>query len=340
MPETSVREAAPVMDPVGLRARFPEVPPGAGHYESAYLTAHHPTERQAIWIRHTVLKAPGAPATGMVWCTWFGPDGVRATRVERPMAPPQDPWLIEVADQSRISPTACVGSVATEGLRAAWDLRFQGTEAPMHHLPSDRLYSLPLPKTKSLSAVPSLRLAGSLEVEGGPVPVEGWLGTVGHNWGTEHAARWIWLRADGFAEAPDAWLDVIVGRIHLGPVQTPWIANGVLSLDGHRHRVGGLGRPKGVRVGERADGCDLALRGPEARVDVRVDLDLARCVGWHYASAHGAGREVVNSSVATMAVGVGWGRDAKSRVLHAHAGTYEIGGPTRALEVPLQPEDP
>jgi hypothetical protein len=326
------------MDSVGLRARFPDVPLGAGHYESAYLTAHHPTDQQAIWIRHTVLKAPGAPAVGMVWCTWFGPDGVRATRVEVPIAAPQPPWLIEVGEQSRIGPSGSVGSVDTEQLRAAWDLRFEDIEPPMHHLPSDRLYGLPIPKTKSLSAVPSLRLAGTLQVDGQPVSVDGWLGTVGHNWGTEHATRWIWLRADGFAEAPDAWLDVIIGRIRIGPVTTPWIANGMLSLDGNRHRLGGLGRPKGVRVQERLDGCDLALRGPEARVDVRVDVDLARCVGWHYASAHGDGREVVNSSVATIGVDVGWGRAATSRSLHAHAGAYEIGGPTKGLDVPLQPE--
>jgi hypothetical protein len=323
------------MDPVGLRARFPDVPLAAGHYESAYLTAHHPTERQAIWVRHTVLKAPGAPATGAVWCTWFGPDGVRATRVERPIAAPRPPWLIEVDDQSRISLSGCVGSVATDRLRAAWDLRFEDTEPPMHHLPSDRLYALPIPKTKSLSAVPHLRLAGSLEVEGAPVPVDGWLGTVGHNWGTEHAARWIWLRADGFPEAPDAWLDVTVGRIRLGPVLTPWIANGVLSLDGRRHRLGGLARPKSVRVRERAGGCTLAVRGPEARVEVVVDVDLDRCVGWHYASATGEGREVVNCSVATMAMDVAWGRGGASRTLHAHAGAYEIGGPTAALAVPL-----
>jgi hypothetical protein len=313
-------------------ARFPNVPMSDGHYESVYLTAHHPTDKLALWVRHTVLKAPGEPATGALWCTWFGADGVQATRVELPIAPPSPPWLLEVGDQARIGHDGAIGSVATDALAAHWDLRFLDPEPPMHHLPWDRLYALRLPRTKSLSAVPHLRLAGELVVDGTTVALDGWTGSVGHNWGTEHAERWIWLRADGFAEDDTAWLDVVIGRIRVGPVLLPWVANGVLSLGGDRLRVGGIGRAKGVRIDERPDGCDLALRGSGLRVGVRVDVDLGRCVAWHYGSASGEGREVVNSSVATIAVDLAVGKSAPV-TLHTPVGTYEIGGPARAIDV-------
>ena len=42
---------------------------------------------------------------------------------------------------------------------------------------------------------------------------------IGHNWGAEHAERWIWLH--GVFEQ-GAWLDKALGRVKVGPVLTPW----------------------------------------------------------------------------------------------------------------------
>ena len=77
---------------------------------------------------------------------------------------------------------------------------------------------------------------------------------VGHNWGTQHAERWIWLHGTGFEGAEDAWLDAAIGRIKLGLVTTPWIANGTLFVDGQRHRH--------RRAGEGA--LDAGHRDPDA----------------------------------------------------------------------------
>lgn len=38
-----------------------------------------------------------------------------------------------------------------------------------------------------------------------------------HNWGTEHAERWIWLHCTGFEGDGDAWLDVVLARLRVGP---------------------------------------------------------------------------------------------------------------------------
>src|SRR5437763_1594298 len=52
-------------------AVFPTVPARAGSYESFYLRAVSPDEPLGVWIRHTVHKPPGKPASGSVWCTVF-----------------------------------------------------------------------------------------------------------------------------------------------------------------------------------------------------------------------------------------------------------------------------
>lgn len=92
----------------------------------------------------------------------------------------------------------------------------------------------------------------------------------------------------------------MIGRIPLSPVLVPWIANGVLSLSGVRHVLGGLGRRPTVHT--RPDGVDLTLRGPDLRVGVTVDAPLARCVSWEYADPTGDIHHVCNCSVAGMRV--------------------------------------
>ena len=56
------------------RARFPEAAPEAPHYESLYLKACRPGGGLGVWVRYTVLKPPGAPAAGSLWCTLFDAD--------------------------------------------------------------------------------------------------------------------------------------------------------------------------------------------------------------------------------------------------------------------------
>ena len=106
---------------------------------------------------------------------------------------------------------------------------------------------------------------GTVRIDGETIDLAGWPGMVGHNWGEQHADSWIWLHGLGFeGRGADTWLDVAVGRIALGPVTTPWVANGALSLDGERTPVGGLGRR--VTVVAEDDHCVLRLPGKHVTV--------------------------------------------------------------------------
>src|SRR4029077_17600659 len=128
---------------------------------------------------------------------------------------------------------SCGGAALTRGV---------GGDAPeLLHLPAAWLYRAPLPRTKLTSPLPDARFRGTLSSPGsGEIELRDWRGMAGHNWGSEHAERWIWLHGIDFAEAPDAWLDVALGRILVAGRMTPWVANGALSVGGRRVRVGGL----------------------------------------------------------------------------------------------------
>ena len=230
--------------------RFPAVAPHKGHYESYYLRAADPAGGRSAWLRHTVFKRPGGPATGALWCTLFeAGKEPRAVKQSLPDPRPGD-WL--TIGDSAFGPRGAKGRAEALGHSAAWELTFGPASAPLRHLPHPRLYDAPLPRTKTESPLPDTTISGRVEADGERWELDGWPGVIGHNWGAEHAERWIWLHGVGFDGAPDAWLDVALGRLKVGPLTTPWIANGALHLDGERRRVGGLGRR--ARVEARADG--------------------------------------------------------------------------------------
>src|SRR5215204_1634826 len=120
-------------------ARFPRVAAKAGHYESFYLKAARPGGGQALWIRHTVHKRPGAEPNASIWFVLFDreAEGPRATKVTVPAAElsvPDGGWV--QVDGARIGPGRAEGGVETAALRANWELDFEGDGAPCKYLPA------------------------------------------------------------------------------------------------------------------------------------------------------------------------------------------------------------
>jgi hypothetical protein len=318
--------------------RFPEVPADAGHYESFYLRAVDPARPRGAWIRYTVHKRPGEPPVGSLWCTVFdaehdGPAAVKETRPQPRV--PDDGW-IAIGDAT-FSETAAHGQASGQDRRAAWELDMAGAEPPLRHLPSEWMYRAPLPRTKLESPVPDATFGGWIEVAGRHVEVQGWRGMVGHNWGREHAERWIWLHATAFADAPGAWLEVALGRIKVAGRTTPWVANGALSLDGERLRLGGLAA-RGTDVRESPEQADITVSGPGGvRVRVAVRAPDRQTVGWIYADPAGGAHHVANCSIATLSLRVERRGHPPLELATAHGAAYELGTREPVPGVAVQP---
>jgi hypothetical protein len=237
-----------------------------------------------------------------------------------------DDWI--AVGEATMRAGAAVGSI--DG--ASWDLRVSGGEPPLYHLPRAWMYRTKLPRTKLLSPVPAARFDGSLEVDGRYLAVDGWRGVIGHNWGAQHAERWIWLH--GLTDAGD-WLDAALGKVKLGPLTTPWIASGALSLGGRRHPLGGPGRKLSVR--ELPDRCEFTLSGSGLQVRGMVSAPRKDFVGWVYADPDGSEHHTVNCSIADMHVDV-VGSGALARELEIGGGAaYELGMRERDHGIPIQP---
>jgi hypothetical protein len=322
------------------RARFPDVAAKAGHYESFYVKACEPGGGRGIWIRHTVHKRPGAEPNASIWFVLFDRAAAvpRATKVTVPAAQLEAPaggW-IRVGD-AEIGPGRAEGSVDTDALRAGWSLTVSAEAGPCRYLPADWLYEAPLPKTKFVAPVPLASFTGRLEIDDESIELSGWPGMIGHNWGSEHAERWVWLEGTGFAESPDTYFDAGAARIRLGGRTTPWIPSGMLMLDGEPHRLGGLGAIRSASIEEAPGACSFVLPGKGVTVRGRVSAPVKDFVGWVYADPKGPEHNTINCSVADLELTVERPGRPKRELTLAAGAAYELGMRETDHGIPIQP---
>jgi hypothetical protein len=293
-------------------------------YESFYLRAVAPDRPLGVWIRYTVHKRPGAAPKGSLWFTVFDPR--RGSPVQEKLTTPE----ISVPDDGWIAVgDASIGATRAEGRcsGASWSLQIHKSAPELRHIAPAFLYRLPLPRTKLSSPAPLATFSGTVETpQGQTIALDGWPGMVGHNWGSEHAERWIWIHGVDFAGRSDAWLDLAIGRIKVAGRMTPWVANGALSIDGRLLRLGGL-LARHTAISEQADRCALSLRGAGGlRLEGRVETPANGLAGWRYADPDGGEHDVVNCSVAKLSLTArlpGAGRAVSLET--QHGGAYELG---------------
>jgi hypothetical protein len=314
------------LDPL-VEARFPDVARSAGLYESYYIRAVQPGGGLGFWVRYTVHKRPGEDPTGSVWFTLFDASMGRpaASKVTLPGPRPAGGDGVDVGE-SRLRLGEAVGSARTDRCDAAWELRFSSSEEPFLHLPRRWMYGGPLPRTKSLSPWPSASFDGQVVVDGREIAVDGWPGMLGHNWGAEHAERWIWLHAidaNGAGEA--TWLDAVIGRIKVGPLTLPWIANGCIALNGTRHRLGGPAAARRTEVRETPERCEFVLPGRDLTVQGEVSAARKDFVGWVYTDPAGGEHNAVNCSIADMRLAASRPGESQRFIEISGAAAYELG---------------
>jgi hypothetical protein len=328
-------------------ARFPGVAAKAGHYESFYIKACRPGGGQGLWIRHTVHKRPGAEPNASIWFVLFDreAEGPRASKVTVPaseLSVPAGSWIR--IGEAEIGPGYARSAVPFPDITrkrnsgtVAWDLTFAGDAEPCRYLPADWLYAAPLPRTKFVAPFPDARFDGRLEIDGTEIEIAGWPGMIGHNWGSEHAERWVWLEGTGFEGSPDTWFDAGAARIKIGSKTTPWIPSGMLMLDCEAHRLGGLGQIRSSSISESAGACEFTLPGRDVVVRGKVSAPAKDFVGWIYADPKGPEHNTINCSVADLELTVE--RPASPpRVLTLPAGAaYELGMREADHGIAIQP---
>jgi hypothetical protein len=184
------------------------------------------------------------------------------------------------------------------------------------------LYRAPLPRTKLEASVPDGQVTGMIEIDGRTVAASGWRGTAGRNWGSEHADSWVWLHAADFGGAPQAWLDLVLARIRVGPARSPWTAMCALSLAGDRIMLGGLGRRS--RVDARPGRLTADVPAPRARLQLSVTTGEGDPVAVPYTDPRGGTRTVSHAALASVELILRRPGD-REVTLSSNRGAYEYG---------------
>lgn len=285
-----------------------------GGYESWFLSARDPGSPRALWIRHTRLAPRGGAASAALWCTLADRGGGHPPVVIKQVFLA---WPAEAA----AGPAQFRGQAALGQRAAHWDLAITSPQPALQPLRPAVLRRAPLPRTKTEACVPDGWITGTVGAGGLTADVSGWRGTVGHNWGSEHADTWVWLHAD-FGTAPGSWLELVLARIRIGGALLPWTAMGALSPDGERIPLGGLGRRP--RVDARPGRLTADIPSPGARLQLTVTTSDDDAVAVRYEDPSGGTRVVRHALLASVELTLrrAGGREA---TLSTHHGAYEYG---------------
>jgi len=310
----------------------------ASGYESWFVSARDPASDRALWIRHTrhrPVEGLKGSESAALWCTAAGRDLGGPPVVVKEVFGAFPAGASAGAGGFR-------GQAVMDGQSARWDLAIAGDQAPLRPLRPAALYRAPLPRTKLEAVVPDGTVTGTLEVGGRAVAVDGWRGTAGHNWGSEHADTWVWLHAADFStgnlsagnlstgnlgagdsgRVPEAWLELVLARIRVGPARSPWTAMGALGLGGDRIVLGGLGRRP--LVDARPDRLTASIGGPRVRLLLSVTTDDSDPVAVTYADPRGGTRTVRHAALAGVTLSLR--RPGHPELtLSSRRGAYEYG---------------
>jgi hypothetical protein len=305
----------------------------AAIYESHYLTATDPAGGRALWLRYTALKPPGGVAHATIWVTYFdrsalAPRALRVSALE-PLRDPRDGW--SSSSLGEFSPSGARGAIAATGAadsirHANWEVSWEPRAPELPYLPARWLYDRAVPRSNGVALVPAGTGTGVVTLDGQDISVDGWDTMIGHNWGSEHPERWCWIHVVGLGEGRRGWLDLVLARVRVGPLMTPWLAAGALHFGDRRYVPAPLRRVACDHAGENT--YVSGSLWPAARLELAVIAPGAATVRWDYTSPQGAGRVVDNCSVADATLRLRTTASSQSLTL-AGSVAIEHGAPTK-----------
>ncbi|SCL33707.1 hypothetical protein GA0070624_4802 [Micromonospora rhizosphaerae] len=310
----------------------------AGHYESFYQRANHPSRPLAFWIRYTIFTPAGRPveAIGELWFVLF--DGETGQHVvakqEHPIADcdfDRRAFSVRIGEAT-LGPARLAGGV--HGVR--WQLTYASDQPPLYLLPP-RLYRGGFPKAKSLVGSPLARYDGELIVGDRRIRVGDWVGSQNHNWGTRHTDRYAFGQVAGFDNAPDSFLEVATASNRIGPVNTPMVTLLVLRHRGQEHSLVSLWQ--GIRATGRFRyfGWDFASQSPSVQVRGRIEAPPEAFTGLAYSNPPGGVKHCLNTKIARCEVEVtNRVTGTRETLLTEHRALFEILTDDRGHGIPIR----
>jgi hypothetical protein len=310
------------------------------HVESWFFRANHPTEPRASGLKATLLCGrAGGPSVAEAWCAIFDGDRTFAAKLTVPVGDAAiEPPDIRVGPcRFHLDPAA--GVLAGEAAGASWDLRYRRLDGalgePLCLLPTRKLVDAAVPKNKLLTPVPAARFEGVVRWGDRTVPIDGWLGMQGHNWGPEHARSYAWgqcLFTDVRGE-PFAMVEGASGRVRVGPFTTPVLSLLAVRHQGREYRFDRIVDTWNQRADIAFPAWSLRMTGRDGEAELGMEADPRRMVRLGYENPDGSVAWCLNSKLAAVTLRVNPSEGDGFTCRSAHGGALEFL--TREADPPL-----
>jgi len=280
-----------------------------GHYESYFQRANHPQRPLAFWIRYTIFSPLNQPerAVGQLWAVYFDGENrqISAVKMDFPVKECSfsDEGFEVGIGGAHLDSRSLVGSAASEQHSILWNLNYQGDKPPLLLLPPKN-YHGKFPAAKALVGLPFACYDGFLQVDGEKVPVDGWVGSQNHNWGSRHTDTYAWGQVAGFDNAPNAFLECITARLKIGPFWTPWLTDLVLRIGKREYALNSI--PQALRAHARYDyfTWNFASRNHQVAVQGVIQAERDQFAGLRYENPPGGYKTCLNTKIARCQITV------------------------------------
>ncbi len=313
--------------------------PQPPYYESRFIRANDPDRAQALWLRSTLLLPTSGVPVADSWVMVFDPDGAGNRALKQPFPIDQsdyryDNWTARIGATS-IDDRSASGSVSGADRSARWDLRITpGDEAPVKLL-TDRGYKAKFPTAKTMVRHPLARFDGSVELDDIRLRVDGWTGSVNHNWGRRHTPAYAFGQVCGFDGAPGSSLEIVTAHAAVGPLSLPAATLLVLRHDGREVAVRSVLATRHTRGEYRPFSWSFGARVDDVTVDGEITAQPRDVIGLTYTDTDGESKFCYNSALATCRIQLSGSGFTATELTATRRAMFEILTDTRNDDVRL-----
>jgi hypothetical protein len=320
----------------------------APYYESRYIRANHPERPLALWLRETLLLPTAGDPVADVWVMVFDPEGAGNRALK-------EPYPIDAADYHYDSWTARIGATTVDdrsaqgvvtggrsliagsagGRSARWDLRITPGPEDQVKLLTERAYNARFPTVKTTVRHPLARFDGRLELDELRVVVDGWTGSVNHNWGTKHTPAYAFGQVCGFDDAPDSSLEIVTARAAIGPVNLPAATLFVFRHAGNEFAVRSIRGSLHSHGRYRPFSWQFGARVGERMIEGEITTEPTDVIGLTYTDTDGGSKYCYNSAIATCRIQLAGTAFERTELVATRRAMFEILTDTRHEAVPL-----
>jgi len=309
----------------------------APYYESRYIRANHPSRPQALWLRETLLLPRTGSGSADVWVMAFDADGAGNSALKVPYPADAadfrtDPWCARIGTTT-LDDHCARGELTTRDRTAAWDFRMTSRSHEPVRLLTRRGYAARVPSAKTLVRSPLARFDGHLDVDGTGLAVDGWTGSVNHNWGRRHTPAYAFGQVCGFDNAPGSTLEVVTARAGLGPALLPPVTLLALRHGGREFAVRSVVAARHTSARYRPFTWSFGARVDGLILDGEMTADPGHVVGLTYTDTNGTSKYCYNSAIATCRLRLSGA--ATAELTASQRAMFEILTDTRNADVPL-----